>query len=151
MAYIGNSPGDLDCPSDSNRKTGLQGWGAQIICFSLSVSLSLSSTFRPGSAIDGSYQSVVDQHFKKCTLLQCQCVQHISGQVLIQDTIFEDTIFTFPTGFGTTTLRDLLSNMKVQPFAGQRQFLHLSVILRPRVMVGPWESNLRPPSLQSSN
>ena len=32
-------------------------------------SLSLSSTFRPGSAIDGSDQSVVDQHFKKCTLL----------------------------------------------------------------------------------
>lgn len=27
MAYTGNSPGDLDCPSDSNRKTGLQGWG----------------------------------------------------------------------------------------------------------------------------
>ena len=35
------------------------------------------------------------------------------GQVLNKDTIFEDTIFTFPTGFGTTTLRCLLSNMKV--------------------------------------
>ena len=50
------------------QNTGLQGWGAWIICFSLSASLPFSSTFRPGSAIEGSYQSVVDEHLKKNAL-----------------------------------------------------------------------------------
>ena len=42
-----------------------------------------------------------------------------------------DSIFTSPTGEGTTILRGHPSHAKVQPFAGQRKYLHLSVILRP--------------------
>ena len=55
-----------------------------------------------------------------------------------------DTIFTSPTGDGTAILCGRPSQVKVQPFAGQKQYLHFSVILR------PWESNPWPPTLQSS-
>ena len=36
-----------------------------------------------------------------------------------------DSIFTSPTGEGTTILRGHPSHAKVQPFAGQRKYLHL--------------------------
>ena len=55
-----------------------------------------------------------------------------------------DTIFTSPTGDVTAMLCGHPSLAKVQLFAGQKQYLHFSVILR------PWESNPRPPTLQSS-
>ena len=55
-----------------------------------------------------------------------------------------DAIFTSPTGDGTAILCGHLSQAKVKPFAGQKHYLHFSVILR------SWESNPRPPTLQSS-
>ena len=42
-----------------------------------------------------------------------------------------NTIFTSPTGDRTAILRGHPSHAKVKPFAGQRQYLHFSVILRP--------------------
>ena len=42
-----------------------------------------------------------------------------------------DTILTSPTGDGTAILRGHPSHAKNQPFAGQGQYLHFSVILRP--------------------
>ena len=57
---------------------------------------------------------------------------------------------TTPTGDGTTILRGHPSHAKVQPPAGQRKYLHFSVILRPWVLVRPREWNPRPPALQSS-
>ena len=61
-----------------------------------------------------------------------------------------DTIFTSPTGYRTTILRDHPSHAKVQPLAVQRDYLHFSVIFeRPWVMVQPRESNPRPLTLQS--
>ena len=42
-----------------------------------------------------------------------------------------DTIFASPTGDGTAILCGHPSHAKVQPFAGQKQYLHFSVILRP--------------------
>ena len=58
--------------------------------------------------------------------------------------------FTFPTGDVTAISRGHPSHVKVQPLAGQRKYLHFSVILRPRVLVQPRESNPQPPALQSS-
>ena len=55
-----------------------------------------------------------------------------------------DTMFTSPTGDGTAILCGHPSHAKVQPFAWQKQYLHFTVFLR------PWESNRRPPTLQSS-
>ena len=79
---------------------------------------------------------------KKSTLFECQV---FSTEVLIGD-----TIFTSPTGDGTAILRGHPSHAKVYPFAGQREYLHFSVSLRPWVLVRPRESNPRPPALQSS-
>ena len=79
---------------------------------------------------------------KKCTLLS---VNVFSTKVLIR-TLY----FTSPNGDGTTILRGHPSHAKVQPPAGQRKYLHFSVILRPWVLVRPRESNPRPPALQSS-
>ena len=45
--------------------------------------------------------------------------------------LIEDTIFTSATGDGTTILCGHLSQVKVWPFAGQRQYLYFSVVLRP--------------------
>ena len=42
-----------------------------------------------------------------------------------------DTIFESPTGDWTAILRGHPNHAKVWPFAGQRQYLHFSVILRP--------------------
>ena len=61
-----------------------------------------------------------------------------------------DTIFTSPTGDGAAILRDHPSHAKVQPSAGQRKYLHFSLILRPWVLVRSRKSNPRPPALQSS-
>ena len=69
----------------------------------------------------------------------CLSVNVFSTKVLIGDTIY-----------GTAILRGHPSHAKVQPPAGQRKYLHFSVILRPRVLVRPRESNPRPPALQSS-
>ena len=70
---------------------------------------------------------------------------YFSTKVLIGD-----TILTSPTGDGTAILRGHPSHAKVQPFAGQRKYLHFSVILRPWVLLRSRESNPRPPALQSS-
>ena len=58
--------------------------------------------------------------------------------------------FTSPNGDRTAILRGHPSHAKVQPPAGQREYLHFSVILRPWVLVRPRESNPRPPALQTS-
>ena len=58
--------------------------------------------------------------------------------------------FTSLNGDGTAIFRGHPSHAKVQPPAGQREYLHFSVILRPWVLVRPRESNLRTPALQSS-
>ena len=50
--------------------------------------------------------------------------------------------FTSPTEDGTTILRGHPSHAKVSPLALQREWLHSSVILRPWVLVQPWESNI---------
>ena len=68
-------------------------------------------------------------------------------KVLIRDS---DNIFTYPTGDEAAFLRDHSSHAKVQPFAGQRQYLHFSVILSPWVLIWPREPNPRHPALQSS-
>ena len=47
-------------------------------------------------------------------------------------------------------LRGHRSHAKVQPLAGQREYLHFSVILRPLVLVRSRKSNPRPPAPQSS-
>ena len=70
---------------------------------------------------------------------------YFSTKVLIGD-----TIFTSPTGDGIAILRGHPSHAKGYPFAGQRQYLHFFVILRPWVLVRSRESNARPPALQSS-
>ena len=50
----------------------------------------------------------------------------------------------------TAILRGHPSHVKVYSFAGQRMYLHFSVILRPWVLVRPRESNPRPSVLQLS-
>ena len=57
--------------------------------------------------------------------IECQCI--FSTKVLIED-----------------------RHAKVSSFAGQREYLHFSVILRPWVLVRARESNPRPSALQSS-
>ena len=42
-----------------------------------------------------------------------------------------ETIFTSPCGDGTAILRGRPRHAKVSPFAGQRECIHFSVILRP--------------------
>ena len=75
---------------------------------------------------------------------------HLSVNVFSTKVLIGDTIFTSPNGDGTAILRGHPSHAKVSPLAVQRKYLHFSVILRPWVMVRPWESNLRPPALQSN-
>ena len=58
--------------------------------------------------------------------------------------------FTSATGDQTAILRDRLSQANFEPFAGQRQYLHSSVILRPWVLVRTQKSNRWPPPLQWS-
>ena len=65
---------------------------------------------------------------KKCTLLS---VNGFSTKVLIR-TLY----FTSPNGDGTTILRGHLSHAKVQPPAGQRKYLHFSVIFK-TLSIGP--------------
>ena len=52
-----------------------------------------------------------------------------------------DTIFTSPNGDRTAILRGHPSRTKVKPRAVQREYLHVSVILRPWVIVRHWETN----------
>ena len=59
-----------------------------------------------------------------------------------------DTISTSPTGDGTAISHCHPSHAKIELFEGQRRYLHFSVILRPPVLVHPWEANPRPPTLQ---
>ena len=61
-----------------------------------------------------------------------------------------DTIFTSPNADGTAILLGHCSLHFALQFAVQRQYLHFSVILRPRVLFQSPESNPRPPALQSS-
>ena len=56
---------------------------------------------------------------------------YLSVNVLSTKVLIEDTIFTSPNGDGTAILRGHPSHAKVQPPAGQRKYLHFSVILRP--------------------
>ena len=56
---------------------------------------------------------------------------YLSVNVFSTKVLIGDTIFTSPTGDGTAILRGHPSHAKVQPPAGQRKYLHFSVILRP--------------------
>ena len=52
----------------------------------------------------------------------------LSINVFSTKILTEDTIFTSPTGDGTAILCGHPSHAKVQLFAGQREYLHFSVI-----------------------
>ena len=54
------------------------------------------------------------------------CVNVFSTEVLTGE-----TIFTSPCGDGTAILRGRPRHAKVSPFAGQREYIHFAVILRP--------------------
>ena len=56
---------------------------------------------------------------------------YLSVNVFSTKVLIWDTIFTSPTGDGTAILRGHPSHAKVYPFAGQREYLHFSVSLRP--------------------
>ena len=56
---------------------------------------------------------------------------YLSVNVFSTKVLIGDTIFTSPNGDGTAILRGHPSHAKVQPPAGQRKYLHFSVILRP--------------------
>ena len=79
---------------------------------------------------------------------QRTCTFYLSVNVFSTKVLIGDTIFTSPNGDVTAILRGHPSHAKVSPPAVQRKYLHFSVILRPRVMVRPRESNPRPPALQ---
>ena len=53
---------------------------------------------------------------------------YLSFNVFSMKALFGDTIFTSPTGDGTAILRGHPSHAKVYPFAGQRKYLHFSVV-----------------------
>ena len=61
-----------------------------------------------------------------------------------------DTIFTSPNGYRTAILHDHLNHVKVSQFAGKSQYLHSSIILRPRVLIQATEKKPQTPALQSS-
>ena len=75
---------------------------------------------------------------------------YLSVNVLAQKYWLGTLFLTSPTGDGTAILHGHPSHVKVYQFAGQRQYLHFSVILRSWVLVRPWESNPQPPALQSN-
>ena len=56
---------------------------------------------------------------------------YLSVNVLSMKALIGDAIFSSPSGDGTAVLHGHPSHTKVSPFAGQRQYLHFSVILRP--------------------
>ena len=60
---------------------------------------------------------------------------YLSVNEFSRKVLFGDTIFTPPCGDGTAIFRGHPSQAKVSPFAGQRKYLHFSVILRPRVLL----------------
>ena len=81
---------------------------------------------------------------KKCALFEHQCIQHEStnrGHCFHVYNLRRDNHLTWTSEPGA----------KVKPLAVQREYLHLSVILRPRVMALLWESNPRPPALLQSS
>ena len=59
------------------------------------------------------------------------CTFYLSVNVFSTKVLIGDTIFTSPTGDGTAILRGHPNHAKVYPFAGQREYLHFSVSLRP--------------------
>ena len=85
-----------------------------------------------------------------CWQFRCTCTFYLSVNVFSTKVLIGDTIFTSPNGDGTAILRGHPSHAKVSSPAVQRKYLHFSVILRPRVIVRPRESNRRPPALQSN-
>jgi len=56
---------------------------------------------------------------------------YLSVKVFNTKALIGDTIFTSPTGDGTTILRGHRSHAKALPLAVQRDYLHFSVILKP--------------------
>ena len=69
---------------------------------------------------------------------------YLSANVSSMKVLIADTIFKPPTGDGTAIGHP--SHAKVSPLAVQREYVHFSVILRPWVMVRPWELNTGPPA-----
>ena len=60
----------------------------------------------------------------------------MSVNVFSTEVLIGDTILTSPTGDGTAILRGHPSHAKVQPPAGQRKYLHFSVIFK-TLSIGP--------------
>ena len=56
---------------------------------------------------------------------------YLSVNVFSTKVLIGTLYFTSPNGDGTAILRGHPSHAKVQPPAGQRKYLHFSVILRP--------------------
>ena len=56
---------------------------------------------------------------------------YLSVKVFSMKVLIGNTIFTSPTGDGTAIFRGHPSHAKVYPFAGQSEYLHFSVVLRP--------------------
>ena len=61
---------------------------------------------------------------------------YLSVNVFSTKVLIGDTIFTSPNGDGTAILRGHPSHAKVQPPAGQRKYLHFSVIFK-TLSIGP--------------
>ena len=75
---------------------------------------------------------------------------YLSSKVFSTKVLIGETIFTFPTGDGMAFYVVVRAMRRSSCFSGQSPYLHFSVILRPRVLVRPLESNTRPTALQSS-
>ena len=56
---------------------------------------------------------------------------YLSVNVFSRKVLIGDTIFTSPTGDGTAIIHGHPSHAKVYPFAGQREYPHFSVSLKP--------------------
>ena len=70
---------------------------------------------------------------------------YLGANVFSTKVLIGDAIFTSPTGDGTASFRVHPSHAKVQSFAGQKKYLHYSVIFKMLSVRLP-----RPPALQSS-
>ena len=84
-------------------------------------------------------------HAVQKTTITLKNARILRVNVFIKKVLIRDTIF-----YGTAILRGLPSHAKVYLFAGQREYLHFSVILRPCVLIRPRESNPRLPALLSN-
>ena len=62
---------------------------------------------------------------------------YLTVNVFSSKVLTDDLVFTSPIGSGAAILRAHPSQAKVQPFAGQRQYLHFSVIFDKTLRIDP--------------